>query len=172
VLTHTRHVHEPCFDVESIRAAAVDQCSIVSCFRFAMPPSVADLNNLDVELSRWSTVEAKVEALFRWPQLEDEILSLCTSLNFHDGCGDFGGLMSQATPWKFGELILKHGISPEHMLQKPNSGPLDIPLDVLPCANHGTRGLDCAKAGVSTCTGCKIVRYCSTVRFPNYDRDM
>jgi hypothetical protein len=132
-----------------------------------MAASVDDIDSLAVELSRLSTVEAKMEAFSRWSTLRQDTLPIVQLSSNGATNGDVGPPMAENEMRKIAELFHQHGMTSELMhgffSHPSNSGYPDLVLDTLPCANHQVQGNTCPKAGISTCAGCKLVRYCSKV---------
>jgi hypothetical protein len=134
-----------------------------------MPPVVDALDALDAELSRLSTIEAKLDAISRWSGPR-EASTRPAVLLFSDG--KTGGAQdarpSKAMTKAFSTLLSRHGITPQMYQQRAMQGDSALSkhiLETLPCAHVvAGRGWKCAGEGKLTCSSCKLVRYCSKVR--------
>jgi hypothetical protein len=138
-----------------------------------MATSVDAFDSLAAELSRSSTVEAKIQAFTRWSKLNQDILPVIQYNRHVVTKGDVGPALSQDRMKMFTLLCLRNGMSPELMqgFYSRSSGYPDLVLDTIPCANHETQPA-CGNAVTSTCSGCQIVRYCSKVRDATHVEDI
>jgi hypothetical protein len=137
--------------------------------RSAMPPVVDALDALDAELSRLSTIEAKLDAISRWsgPGEAGTVPSVLLSSDGKTG-GAQDARPSKAVTKAFSTLLSRHGVTPQMYQNHAMQGDLGLSkhiLDMLPCAHVvAGRGWKCAGEGKLTCSSCRLVRYCSKVR--------
>jgi hypothetical protein len=133
-----------------------------------MAPTVGNLDSLAAELSRLSTVEDKMLAFSKWGNAQQQGLP---SVRLHSN-GQTSGTAEGATTASEAEMIhsllAKNGLTPQflqqHLLSEKNLVRSNVMLGALPCANHRIGVPTCGKPGTLTCSGCKLVRYCSAVR--------
>jgi hypothetical protein len=135
----------------------------------AMPPVVDVLDALDAELSRLSTIEAKLDAISRWAadHTHQGVPSVLLSSQ-GTASGDTRALhVDPDAPDHMSEILSKHGIDRDVYFQHVSRGGMDSgmhALDVLPCAAvDAGKGQKCPKDGTMACGNCKIVKYCSKV---------